>query len=142
MDETVNLLQRYMREHDLEAPKHTDHPLFWNRRGERFTRSGIGYILRKHVECARAHRQTLPQRVSPHMLRHSKAMHLLQAGNDMVIIQAILGHADIKTSAIYARANLEMVREALQKTGTNGPAKPSLPSWQRNSGLMEWLRKL
>jgi hypothetical protein len=69
-------------------------------------------------------------------------MHLLQAGNPMVIIQAVLGHADVRTSSIYARADIEMTRAALEKTGTTDPTRPSLPSWQANPGLMEWLRSL
>lgn len=142
MDGTTDLLRRYLHEHGIDAPEYADHPLFWNRQRRRLTRSGIRYILRKHTETARQNRPTLPQRVSPHMLRHSKAMHLLQAGNDIVIIQAILGHVDCKTSAIYARANLEMTREALHKTNANGPPKPILPPWQQNPSLMEWLRSL
>lgn len=142
MDGTAALLRRYMCEHRLDSPERADHPLFWNRRRERLTRSGIRYILRKHAESARLSRPTLPRRVSPHMLRHSKAMHLIQAGNDIVVIQAVLGHADIKTSAIYARANLEMTREALRKTDGNGPSKPTMPPWQCNPGLMEWLQAL
>ena len=142
MEETANLLRSYIREHGLDHPERFDHPLFWNRRCERLSRSGVRYILRKHAETARQHRSCLPQRVSPHTLRHSKAMHLLQAGNDIVVIQAILGHADIKTSAIYAHANLEMTRRALEKTMNKGPLKPSIPSWHRNPGLMEWLNSL
>ena len=142
MEGTVNLMRSYLREHHLETADRLDHPLFWNRRNERLTRSGVRYILRKHVATARCQRPGLPQRVAPHMLRHSKAMHLLQAGNNIVIIQAILGHADVKTSAVYARANLEMTRNALEKTRGDAPSKPTLPPWQRQPGLMEWLRSL
>jgi hypothetical protein len=60
----------------------------------------------------------------------------------MVIIQAVLGHADVRTSSIYARADLEMTRAALEKTTGRGPTRPHLPSWQTNPSLMEWLRSL
>ena len=69
-------------------------------------------------------------------------MHLLQAGNSMVVIQAVLGHSDVSTSSVYARADLEMMRAALAKTGDACPARPNVPSWQANAGLMEWLRSL
>lgn len=69
-------------------------------------------------------------------------MHLLQAGNPMVIIQAVRGHADSRTSSIYARADLEMTRAALEPTSAGAPTRPSLPSWQANPGLLEWLRSL
>lgn len=141
MNSTVALVREYLREHDLQRPERIDAPLFWNRRHERLTRSGVRYILKQHAERAQRKQPGLPS-VYPHKLRHSKAMHLLQAGNPMVIIQAVLGHADVRTSSIYARADLEMTRAALEKTSAAGPTRPSLPSWQANPGLMEWLRSL
>jgi site-specific recombinase XerD len=67
-------------------------------------------------------------------------MHLLQAGNPMVVIQAVLGHADVRTTSLYARADLEMTRAAL--ASVHGVARPTLPSWRSNPGLMDWLRSL
>lgn len=141
MTGTVALLREYLREHDLQSAGRSEHPFFWNRRRERLTRSGVRYILNRHAEHARQGRPGLPS-VHPHKLRHSKAMHLLQAGNPMVIIQAVLGHANVQTSSIYARADLEMTRAALEKTDPAGPTRPTLPSWQASPGLMEWLRSL
>ena len=69
-------------------------------------------------------------------------MHLLQSGNPMVVIQAVLGHADVRTTSVYARANLEMIRAALEKTSASGPTRPGLQSRQTNPALMEWLRSL
>jgi site-specific recombinase XerD len=141
MESTVALLREYLRGHDLQRPERAGDPLFWNRRRERLTRSGVRYILNQHAARARQQRPGLPP-VHPHKLRHSKAMHLLQAGNPMVVIQAVLGHADVRTSSIYARADLEMMRAALEKAGNASPARPNIPSWQANAGLMEWLRSL
>jgi len=139
MTSTVALLREYLREHDLQGPEHADAPLFWNRRRERLTRSGVRYILKQHTERARHATPGLPA-VHPHTLRHSKAMHLLQAGNPMVVIQAVLGHADVRTTSLYARADLEMTRAAL--ASVHGVARPTLPSWRSNPGLMDWLRSL
>jgi len=141
MESTVDLLHEYMLEHDILRAERAADPLFWNRRRERLTRSGVRYILNKHAANARLQRPGLPS-VHPHMLRHSKAMHLLQAGNPMVVIQAVLGHADVRTSSVYARADLEMTRAALEKTRQASPARPNIPSWKANTGLMEWLRSL
>jgi len=141
MNSTVALLREYLREHDLQRPERADASLFWNRRRERLTRSGVRYILQQHAERARRGQPGLPS-VHPHKLRHSKAMHLLQAGNPMVVIQAVLGHADVRTSSIYARADLETTRAALEKISAGGPTRPRLPSWQANPGLMQWLRSL
>ena len=83
------------------------------------TRSGIAYILDKHVTAARlADSAALPDRISPHTLRHS-AMHLLQAGVNLVYIRDILGHADLRTTEIYARIDGEMKRQALKSALTN-----------------------
>ncbi len=68
-------------------------------------------------------------------------MHLLQAGNPAPVIQAILGHADIRSTDIYARADIEMKRRALEKVTTIAPSG-TLPFWQKEKGLMDWLRSL
>lgn len=142
MDETVLLMKRYFQEQRLDMPDRVDHPVFWNRRRERLSRSGVRYILRKHLEAARRERPNTTAHASPHTLRHSKAMHILQAGGDITVVQAILGHADIRTTAIYGRANLEMTRKALEKASSSGPDTPKLPPWKQDASLMEWLKRL
>ena len=116
-------------------------PLFCNRHGRRLSRSGIRYILTKYVARARDTQPVTVQRVSPHTLRHTKAMNLLQAGTPLVIIRDILGHVDLKSTEIYARADLEMKRQALAKASSESSAV-QVPSWQHNATLMEWLRSL
>jgi integrase/recombinase XerD len=141
MSGTVALLAQYMSEHRIDCSEHIDSPLFFNRQGERFSRSGIRYLLGKYTADARKDKPGLSERISPHTLRHSKAMHLLQAGNPATVIQSILGHADIRSTDIYARADMEMKRRALQKVAEMAPSL-TLPSWQENKGLMDWLRSL
>ncbi len=68
-------------------------------------------------------------------------MHLLQSGNPLVIIRDILGHSDIKTTEVYAKADLEMRQEALKKAAPMSPT-PVVRSWQKNRGLLAWLRSL
>lgn len=141
MDSTVALLREYVLEHGLNRPERLDKPLFQNRHGGRLSRSGIRYILAKHTDNARGALQTPMRNVSPHVLRHTKAMHLLQAGTPLVIIRDILGHADIKSTEIYAKADTEMKRQALANASDKSRT-PQLPSWQENKGLMDWLRSL
>ena len=74
-------------------------------------------------------------------MRHTKGMHLLQSGVSLEIIRDFLGHVDVKTTQIYARANLEMKRRALEKVAGDMPL-PSMPSWQHNKTLLDWLRSL
>lgn len=141
MSNTVALLRRHMLEQGLDRPECADRPLFVNRNGGKLTRSGVAWILTKHVARAREGGARLDQRISPHTLRHSKAMHLLQADNPSVVLQGILGHADIRTVAIYASADLEMKRKGLEKAGQI-PDQPEAPSWRSDKDLLAWLKTL
>ena len=122
--------------------KHS-YPLFPNRHGERLTRAGIKYILDKCVEPARNKNPgVLPEVISPHSFRHSKAMHLLHAGVNLVYIRDILGHADLKTTEIYARIDGEMKRKALEEAFTNTVPSGAVPLWQQDGELLNWLQSL
>ena len=81
------------------------------------------------------------QKISPHSMRHTKGMHLLESGVSLEIIRDFLGHVDVKTTQIYARANLEMKRRALEKVAGDSPSA-ALPSWQQNKSLLDWLHSL
>jgi hypothetical protein len=66
---------------------------------------------------------------------------MVEANVPLVAVRDILGHSDFKTTEIYGKANLEMKRQALDKVSGDSP-KVSLPSWQRDQSLLEWLRSL
>ena len=114
MASTVALLCGHLREHGLAGADTADRPVFAGRTGGHLSRSGIRYLLTKHTQAAARSRPGLPARIGPHTLRHTKAMHMLQAGIPIVIIRDILGHVDMKTTEVYARADLEMKRRALE----------------------------
>ena len=141
MDGTVRLLRDYMKENDLHRNEQYDLPLFQNRRGERLSRSGIRYILRKYVTEAQSIHADPSRSVSPHTFRHTKAMHLLQSGVSLDIVRDFLGHVDARTTQIYAKANLEMKRKALEKA-SGAPPTPQISSWHKDKGMLEWLRAL
>ena len=141
MANTVAIVRDYVMERGLDRADRSSAPLFFNRHGGRLSRSGIRYILAKYVAKARGTQPVTVQRVSPHTLRHTKAMNLLQAGTPLVIIRDILGHADLKSTEIYAKADLEMKRQALANASCQSPDL-QIPSWQQNETLMEWLRSL
>ena len=89
--------------------------LFINARGEAMTRSGFEYILAKHVRTATAACPSLSQkRVSPHVLRHTCALTVLQATKDLRKVSLWLGHASIQTTEIYTRADPSVKLEALE----------------------------
>jgi len=141
MDATVKILREYLLENGLQNIDHFDQPLFKNRQGERFSRSGIRYLLQTYTRAVRAVHPGFTQKVSPHVLRHTKGMHLLQSGVSLEIIRDFLGHVDVKTTQIYARTNLEMKRRAIEKIAGDAPI-PHMPSWKQNKTLLEWLHSL
>ena len=139
MKNTSELLQGYISENNLDLPHKLRHPLFTNQRQERLTRAGICYILKKYAIQASKSRQSFPEpkSITPHVLRHSKAMHLLEAGVNIIYIRDILGHVDVSTTEVYARANMAMKRAALEKV--SHIASCELPSWATDSSLLDWL---
>lgn len=93
-----------------------DSPVFVNARGQRLTRFGVIHILRRTVKLAATSQPSLAGRtISPHTLRHTAAMHLLQSGVDLTTIQSWLGHVSVNTTHHYLEADVEMKREALAK---------------------------
>ncbi len=141
MKATAELLKEYMRENGLDRPDNTGKPLFSNRCGGKLSRWGVRHILTKYVQQARKIRPGLPPGISPHSLRHSKAMHLLQSGTPLIIIRDFLGHVDVKTTEIYARVDIEMKRNALEKASDKVPS-PSFPTWKKDKNLLDWLCSL
>jgi len=116
----------------------TGEPLFLNSQGRRLSRSGVSYILRKlaaHAEISPRH----ATRVSPHVIRHTTAMHLLQAGVDITTIAAWLGHAQLSTTHGYIEIDLRMKQKAVAAAA----ALPELTHGKFPSGdLLAWLAAL
>jgi integrase/recombinase XerD len=139
MDAQVEFLRDYMLENNLLLPYAAQYPLFPNSRKEKLTRTGITHILSKYVLLAQEQNKGIINgNVTPHVIRHSKAMHLLQAGVNLVYIRDILGHVSVKTTEIYARTDSKKKREALENAYSE--VKPeSIPGWLTNNNLLEWL---
>ena len=90
---------------------------------------GLQYLLAQHAKMARQHCPSLSnKKVSPHVLRHTAAMELLQAGVDTTVISLWLGHESVETTHVYLEADLPMKEKMLAKTtahdGTPGVYKP------------------
>jgi integrase/recombinase XerD len=138
------ILKKYMNENHLFDQYKLKHPLFFNIRKEKLTRSGVTYILKTYAIMARQiNPELMPENVSCHTLRHSKAMHLLQSGVNLVFIRDLLGHVSVQTTEIYARADSKQKREALEKAYTKLiPEQASQCEWAKNQNLLEWLKSL
>jgi integrase/recombinase XerD len=135
------LLKQYLRENNLTEPYTFDYPLFSNSRRGKLTRAGIAYIVTKYAkEGIKEAPELFPHKFSPHCLRHSKAVHLLQSGVNLVYIRDFLGHADIQTTEIYARIDSEMRRKALEKS--HNIVSDKMPEWHNDTVLLNWLKNL
>lgn len=142
MSHTQEILRSYLNANNLVQTQYCRNPLFYNRSRQKLSRAGIGYILNKYVDSAKAQTPSLfNENISPHKIRHSKAMHMLQSGINLVYIRDLLGHVDIKTTEVYARADSEMKRKALEQAYTPAAPKTSA-TWHNNSDLMGWLQNL
>jgi site-specific recombinase XerD len=121
------VLQRWLK----EPPPHNAAALFPNVHGGRLSADAVQYLLRKYVRVARARCPSLRQkRISPHVLRHTAAMELLQAGVDCSVIALWLGHESMETTQIYLHAHMALKEAALAKVTpmkggrTNGRYRP------------------
>jgi site-specific recombinase XerD len=118
-------------------------PLFAGPNHSRLTRSGVAKLLARHVKAVRARDPGWAPRlpVTPHTLRRSRAMHLVQAGVNLIYIRDLPGHADVSTTEIYARADAEAKRKAIENAYE--PLTPdALPDWTQDSSLVAWLDSL
>jgi site-specific recombinase XerD len=119
-----------------------DNYLFENQKKQQLSRWGISYILNKSVEkakCDVGFNVDFP--VTPHVFRHSKAMHLLQSGVNLIYIRDFLGHVDCSTTEVYARADSEIKRKAIEKAYVN-LVPETVPKWDEDGNLMKWLNSL
>jgi integrase/recombinase XerD len=137
---TAALLAAYLAEHGLDRPGHDGNPLFASQHGSKLSRSGIAWILRKY-QAQTGDPALTGANLSPHVLRHSKAMHLCESGIPLPFIRDILGHVDLSTTEIYARASTEAKRKALEAAYTD-IVTDDLPEWNQDPGLLSWLAGL
>lgn len=140
INDVAEFLRKYIDEEAHYRQCHNDEPLFCNRVKRKLTRAGIAYILNKYAcEARRKSPALIDGRVYPHIFRHSRAMHWLEAGVDLQFIKDLLGHADLTTTEVYAQINTEMKRKILEEVH---PVKidTKYPSWTEDCGLMDWLK--
>jgi integrase/recombinase XerD len=141
MKNTVHLLQRYRLEQKLDSPSKNEYPLFTNNQRNKLTKEGVAHILAKYAATARQTSTIVPPKVRPHMLRHSKAMHLLQAGVNLIYIRDFLGHVDLKTTEVYAKTDTETKRKAIEQAYPD-LIDDHLPDWNQDQALLSWLSEL
>lgn len=140
MPQTVSLINKYMVDYKLHNETKGSTALFFNKKSEKLTRAGLSYILNKYVKNARInHNDLFPDKISMHVLRHSKAMHLLQSGVNLIYIRDFLGHSSVTTTEIYARSNPEIKRKAIEYASLKVLPKEKF-SIKEKKDLFEWLK--
>ena len=80
-----------------------------------------------------------PENLHPHIFRHTKAMHLLEAGVNLIYIRDLLGHVDVTTTEIYLRTNIDIKRKALEAVYVQ-IVKQDIPIWEEDTNLLSWLQ--
>jgi len=137
-NDTANIIKKYITDNAITSP--TDN-LFKNKQQKPLTRAGVNYVLNKYIKIGRKQNPNFFQKtVSPHCMRHSKAMHLLEAGVNLIYIRDFLGHVSVTTTEVYAKTNPELKRKFLEESSislgvTNKYSK------QNKEDLLQWLTK-
>ncbi len=140
MPPTMSIMKKYMVDHRLLDETKRDEPLFSNRMSKKITRAGLSYILNKYVEQARViNKDLFPEKMSAHVLRHSKAMHLLQSGVNLIYIRDFLGHSSVTTTEIYAKSDPEIKRKAIEKASTKVLPNEKFSAKEKED-LCDWLK--
>lgn len=136
--ETVDLLKELLK----RKPRANNEPIFVNRYGHPLGAAGVRFKLGEYVRRAAQAMPSLAKKdVSPHTFRHAAGVMLVSAGIDVTVIRSFLGHSRLDTTNIYAQANLETKRKALEQAAASArPGKP--PRWKRDPELLTWLDSL
>ncbi len=113
--DTGKVLQRYITEYGLKS----DDPLFTSRSGVRLTRAGVSYIINKYNKLLQKEQgDSFMKSLSPHLLRHSKATHLVNENVNIYNVRDFLGHASVTTTEIYLTSNPERTKRAIEKASS------------------------
>jgi site-specific recombinase XerD len=143
-DKTATLLQQLLAERFL--PSSSEFPVFTSRNGNPLTRFGIYKIVRRHtVNVVKKNACGKPQTIFPHVFRHTTAVHLLEAGVEVNVIRAWLGHVSLETTNRYAEVNLRMKADALKTCEppvSISEESPQKAIWRDDPALLNWLQSL
>jgi site-specific recombinase XerD len=140
-DETVKVINHYLSVRKCEGIE-SDH-LFLNKNKKPITRFGIGRMINKYANKAASDCKSLKDRkITPHVFRHTTALHLIEADNDISVVKDWLGHADIRTTSLYLEVSIERKRKALAKLPPLFENKiPEIAQWKKPD-LLSFLSKL
>jgi len=139
-DETAGLIKNYLSRYRSNAVG--TQPLITNRCHQKIDRDGISYIIKKYADAVRKKDTAFPEHVHCHMFRHSKAMHMLEAGINIIYIRDFLGHEDISTTMVYVRADNRLKNDAVNALAPKVTEETNLPDWSKDKDLLQFLNSL
>ena len=144
LNECVKILRLYMERTGLDLQANELRPLFCNNRQTKMSNAGIAYVIQRYIAPLQGkYPGVFPDNVTPHTFRHSRAMHLVANGVNLIYIRDILGHTSIKTTEHYARADSKQKNEAIENAyKISIPEPDDVPSWEKDQELIEWLKSL
>lgn len=144
MEKTQNLLKTYLEKKQRSSgTSDVEQYVFENQKKQQLSRWGISYIINKYVNMARlSDGFNIRFSVTPHVFRHSKSVHLLQSGVNLIYIRDFLGHSDCSTTQIYAKADTETRRKAIEAAYVDILPTSELPDWSDDKNLMDYLSSL
>jgi len=135
--DVADILKKYMISYKIEGEQEL---LFTNNRHEGLTRAGIQYIITKYIEMGK---KTNPgyyrKKISNHSFRHSKAMHLLEAGVNLIYIRDFLGHSSITTTEVYAKTNPDIKRKYITENSASFSTSKKYGHKEKED-LLNWLK--
>ena len=138
----VDLLKRYMDVmHPAPTRKDSDYLFYTTIHGTRgkMSTDTVSLFMKKYGIAGKQICAEIPDRVHPHQLRHSRAMHLYRSGMPLVLLSEFLGHADVNTTRVYAWADTEMKRRAIQRATCINTAEPVEPIWENDEQMIKRL---
>lgn len=143
-EETASLLRSLLAERRSKLSP--DSPVFASQKSRAMTRFGIYKVVRRLTsQLSKTRNSGVAITVSPHVFRHTTAMHLLEAGVEVNVIRSWLGHASLGTTNRYAEISVRMKEKALQACEppiSVSAAYPRRPVWRDDQALLNWLENL
>lgn len=143
MDVTVRHLRQYLNRFHESEPMHLEDYLFYtvtHNQRHQMSPDTVAAFMKKYGESAKATCPEMPERIHPHLMRHTRAMHLYRNGMPLALLSDFLGHSSLETTRVYAYADTEMKRNAIAKSTPQISDEDEIPAWDFSDE--ETLRKL
>ena len=136
-EDVSDILKKYLEAYCIAHPSDS---LFFNSQMKKLTRAGVQHIVNKYIDFAKKIKPGFfQQKITNHSLRHSKAMHLLEAGVNLIYIRDFLGHSSVTTTEIYAKTNPEVKRRILTENNMLASSGVQYDASEKND-LLDWLK--